>query len=721
MTKLATVGKTMGKPEDYHRAPLIFSSAILSLLLLLISTASAEVTSIEVESRGDLPGGRAYGLAGGYEKLAGKVYFAVDPTNPANRIIVDLDYAPLNAAGKVEFSADFFLLKPKRVERGNGTLLFGTSNRGSKRLLTFFNHASAKGRKWDAPDPTTEANLGDGFLMRNGFTMLWVGWQFDPPMNGDNLRAYLPTTVDNGQPIEGLARSDFVVTEKVFDFTLGDRNHIPYPVADPAAPENVLTVRDSVEAPRQVIPKDRWKFARLERDRVVPDATRVYLASGFEPHRIYEVVYRASNPTIIGLGPAAVRDIVAHLKYKSAEALSIPRGAMQRAIGFGLSQPGRFLRSFLYAGFNADESQRKVFDGVMAHIAGAGRGSFNLRFGQASRDAHAFLNFFYPTDIFPFTDIEQTDPVTGQTGGLLATLPPEFMPKLFQTFSSYEYWGRAASLLHTTVDGLEDAGMMENTRIYHFAGGQHLPEKFPPSLGNGQQLNNPNDYSFAMRALLLAMNRWISDGAPPPPSRYPRIDDGTLVSPTDVDFPDLPGVGFPTHPHKAYRVDYGPEFLSRGIISKQPPEVGPAYPILVPQVDADGNETGGLRMPEIMVPLATYTGWNLYSANYGPVHEIAHMSGSYIPFATTAAERQANGDPRPSLAERYSSQAHYLGLFAEAALELIADGYLLGEDLPELLTRARVHWGYRHGADQAKPPADDTVCTISRMGKECGF
>jgi len=265
--------------------------------------------------------------------------------------------------------------------------------------------------------------------------------------------------------------------------------------------------------------------------------------------------------------------------------------------------------------------------------------------------------------------------------------------------------------------------MLANTRIYHMTGGQHLPASFPPTINNGQQLNNPNDYSYAMRALLLSMNRWITDGTPPPPSRYPRIDEQTLVEPAALRFPALPGVGFPARPHKAYRVDYGPDFAARGIITRQPPAVGPAYPILVPQVDADGNEIGGLRMPDVAVPLATYTGWNLYSEAYGPVDEIAHMSGSYIPFATTAEERVANGDPRPSIAERYASREEYLGRYAEAAMKLIDQGYLLSEDLPALLARARTHWDYRQGllTDPANAPEDEPVCTVSRMGKDCGF
>jgi hypothetical protein len=705
------------------RSPYIRRTSATALLLLLVSAASAELTRFEVETRGDLPGNKEYGLAGRYERISGKIYYEIDPGDPANQAIVDIEFAPLNAAGKVEFSADFYLLKPKDMQRANGTLLFGASNRGSKRLLTFFNHASAEGRKWDAPVLINEANLGDGFLMHKGFTLLWVGWQFDTPKNGENLRAYLPIAKDGDHAIEGFARSDFVVTEKAFDFTLGDRNHIAYATSDPNDPNNVLTVRNSVEDPRQLIPRDQWSFARLEGNQAVEDLTRVYLAAGFEPRKIYELVYKTRNPTIIGLGPVAIRDAVSQLKYLSAEAIAIPKGAIERSIGFGLSQPGRLLRSFIYEGFNADTGQRKVFDGIMAHIAGAGRGSFNLRFGQASRDAHAYLNFFYPTDIFPFTDVEQTDPVTGQTGGLLADIDPRFMPKIFQSNSSYEYWGRAASLVHTTVDGEQDADMLPNARIYHFAGGQHLPDKFPPRRKNGQQLNNPNDYSWAMRALLLAMNRWITDGTAPPPSRYPRIDDGSLVALERFNFPALPGIEIPTQAHKAYRVDYGPAFASQGIISKQPPVVGPAFPTRVPQVNADGNEIGGLSMPGVAVPLATYTGWNLYSPAYGPVNEVAHMSGSYIPFATNVAERLANADSRPAILERYSDRAQYLGLVAESAMELIDTGYLLDEDLPEILQRAATHWDYRVAPRSKNPESDqdEEVCTIDKMGKVCGF
>jgi hypothetical protein len=668
---------------------------LLIVLALAASTVTAEVVRIEIDHHSDVLGGRAFGLAGSYEQYIGTMHFEAAPENPANQVVVDIEHAPTNAAGRVEHSANFTLIKPKDPRLGNGTLLFGTSNRGSRRLLTFFNHAHAPGETWDAPVPQTEENYGDGFLMSNGFTLLWVGWQFDVPLSREGAsRSFVPQTVDDGDPIEGLVRSDFVVTRPLFDRTLADRNHIPYPVSDPAAPENVLTVRDTREGQRRTIPRGQWDFARLENGRKVADPTRIYLASGFEPHKIYEVVYKAENPQVIGLGLAGVRDAVSLLKYGSSDELNVPAGAIERAIGFGLSQPGRTLRTFLYQGFNADEQQRKVFDGIMAHIAGPARGSFNLRFGQASRDAHPYLNFYYPTDIFPFTDVEQTDPLTGRSGGMLSDVPEAFMPKVFNSFSSYEYWGRAASLLHTTIDGRHDAPMMENARVYHFAGAQHLPDPFPPPVENGQQPNNPNDFSWMMRALLLAMNRWVTDGTPAPPSRFPSVENGELVRAENVKWPRIPGVAFPEVPHLAYRVDYGPLFESEGIITKEPPDVGEPYPILVPQVDADGNELAALRMPELIAPLATYTGWNLYNDDHGPTDVISHMSGSYIPFPRTRAGRERSNDPRLSIEERYDSRAQYLGLVADAALQLIGQGYLLDQDLPEILEAAASHWDY---------------------------
>ena len=434
------------------------------------------------------------------------------------------------------------------------------------------------------------------------------------------MRLLTPIARQEGGPIRGLVRSDFVVQDRVYDRLLSDRNHIPYPVADPDAPETVMTVRDRVESQRRVIPRSQWRFGRMENGRVVPDMGRVHLEGGFVPGKIYEVVYVSENPPLVGLGPTAIRDFVSHLKYEGDDDLSIPADALDRALGFGISQSGRFLRTFLYYGFNEDEKHRIVFDGLISHVAGGGRGSFNHRFAQPSRDAHPFMNFFYPTDIFPFTDVEQHDPETGLRDGILThRLARKFWPKVFYTNSSYEYWGRAASLIHTTIDGREDIALYDNVRVYMFAGTQHGPAGFPPRVTMGQQLSNPMDFRWSMRALLKAMTRWAADDGEPPPSQYPLRKDGTLVRADDLMFPKIPGVGFSSRVHKAYRADYGPKFYSRGIVSKEPPDIEKAFPILVSAVDRDGNEIAGVRMPEQEVPLATYAGWNLFNEKSGPI------------------------------------------------------------------------------------------------------
>jgi hypothetical protein len=664
------------------------SQCITGFLLFFLSAFSlpAAVTRVEISSRADLLAGKSFGLAGGYEKLRGKVYFAVDPRNPHNQVIVDLDKAPRNSKELVEFSADLYILSPKDLRRGNGTVLFEVCNRGNKGLLPFFN------RSRGSPDPKTEADIGDGFLLRHGFAVVWLGWQFDVPRQEELMRLYASVASDRGRPITGWVRSDFVLSKKVFDVSLADRNHIPYPVQDPASSENTLTIRESVLGPRRKFTRSEWQFARAEPGGVVADPTRVYLKSGFEPGRIYEVVYRAQNPVVVGLGMAAVRDLISYFKQDPQTILPA-----QFAYAFGVSQSGRFLRHFLYQGFNADEKGRKVFDAVLSHVAGGGRGSFNHRFAQPSRDAHPFSAFLYPTDIFPFADTEQVDPESGEKDGLLThSLNPSVLPKIFYTNSSYEYWGRAASLIHTTVDGEADLPLMDNVRIYMFSGSQHGPGRFPPDLSadlnyRAQQKTNPNDFTWSMRALLMAMDRWVRDGVTPPPSRYPRIADKTLVPLEDLAFPTLPHLRLPKHLHEAYRVNYGPDF-KRGIIDFEPPRVGHAFPIRVPQVDGDGNELAGIRLPEIAVPLATYTGWNLRDPQIGAPDELAGMTGSYLAFPQTPEQRAKAGDSRVSIAERYTSKAQFLGLFVEAAISLMREGYLLPEDLPSLLDRATEHW-----------------------------
>jgi hypothetical protein len=651
-------------------------ACVLAVCLAVVSPAA--LVRIEVAERSDVLDGKAFGAAGPYERIAGRAWFAVDPNLPANRIIADIALAPRNEKGLVEFSSDIYVLKPRDPRQGNGAVLYEVSNRGGKGMLSMFNRASG------SPDPRTAAHFGDGFLMQQGYLLVWLGWQFDVPREAGRMRLYTPQV----KGVTGLVRSEIVVNSKTTTESLADRNHVPYPVLNPQDPKLTLTVRDRADGPRRTVPRAEWR---------IEERSRIVMPAGFEPGRIYELVYTSSDPALVGLGPAAVRDLMSFLKYggNDVTVLGDHRRYIKRAYGFGVSQSGRFLRTFLYYGFNRDEKERKVFDGVLAHVAGAGRGSFNHRFAQPSRDGHPFFNIFYPTDIFPFSDLEQTDPETGLADGILShNTPAAAVPKIFYTNSSYEYYGRAASLIHTSLDGKRDAPIPPTTRIYLFAGGQHGPAAFPPRRGAARNLPNPNPFTWPMRALLVAMERWVKDGTEPPASQYPRVGGDSLVPLQAVQFPEIPGVDFPTRIQKAWPADYGPEFRKSGIVSIEPPKLGSAFPTLVPQVDRDGNETSGVRMPGVAVPLATMTGWNLRSAEIGAPEELFSMAGSYLPFPRTRAEREKGADPRLSVEERYAGRGEYLERVGAAARTLADRGYLLDRDVEKILDYASAEWAF---------------------------
>ncbi|MGD8699269.1 MAG: alpha/beta hydrolase domain-containing protein [Gemmatimonadales bacterium] len=664
--------------------PLLAVSAIVGP-----ATASAEVVRIEIVSREDILDGRDFGPFGPYEKLVGKVYFAFDPANPMNTRIVDLDKAPRNAAGFVEAWANFVVLRPKRIVPGGGVALLEVSNRGGKASLSYFNGAA---RSLDPVDPE---HFGDGLLMRLGLTVIWVGWQHDVPLREGLLRLHVPVaTGEDGQPLEGLVRADWVVDRPTRTLHIGHRNHVAYPVTDRRHPDNVLTVRDGRLAPRRVVPREDWQFAREVGDTVAEDATHVFMESGFQVGKIYELVYRARDPKVVGLGLAAIRDMIAYAKHDPSSPFPVRRG-----IAIGISQTGRFLRHFLYQGFNTDEQGRKAFDGLMIHTAGAGRGSFNHRFAQPSRDAHRYSAFFYPTDIFPFSSRTQTDPLTGDTDGLFAHQHDDSnLPYVFYTNAGYEYWGRAAGLVTTSVDARSDIELFPNERFYHLASGQHFVGQFPPpaqsALPNADAYRgNPLNFLVTMRALLSRMVEWVRDGAEPPASAYPRIDAGTLVRRDEVNFPAVPGVDFPGVAHEAYRVDYGPRW-PEGIIDFQPPKLGPAVPTLVPQVDMFGNELGGVESVEILAPLATYTPWNLRTGFAGGTEELIDFRGTYIPLPVTEMAREAAGDPRPSIESLYSNKQAYLEIAERAARSLVESGTLLEEDVARVVRRASDHWDW---------------------------
>jgi hypothetical protein len=465
---------------------------------------------------------------------------------------------------------------------------------------------------------------------------------------------------------------------------------VPYPAADPDSAAHTLTVRDTPTGERRTIPRGDWQFARVDGSgSVVPDPTSVYMASGFEPKRIYEVVYRAADPPLAGLGLAAIRDAVTRLKHDGAPELGLDPGAYDRALAFGISQSGRLLRQFLYDGFNRDERDRAVFDGVWAHIAGGARGCFNVRFAQPSRSSSSYL---YPNEIFPFSDDVQTDAVTGLKAGLLERNHAEFSPLVFYTNSSNEYWRGSAALTHVTPDGVRDFAPPGRTRSYFFAGTQHGPAAFPPSAGAGRLAGNPNAYSWFMRALLLRLDAWVANGVAPPPSVYPTLAERTLVERSELAFPAIPGVAVPVAPRGPVRLDFGSAFAAGGVPTIEPPTVGAPFPVLLPQVDADGNEVAGLRSPELAVPLATYMGWQLYKPELGHDDELVSLQGSFAPFPRDAAEREHTGDPRRAILERYPDRERYLALVAQAAKPLIAAGYLRTEDMAGIERQAAERW-----------------------------
>ncbi|MDX1981114.1 MAG: alpha/beta hydrolase domain-containing protein [Bryobacteraceae bacterium] len=621
------------------------------LAICLLAPAQAALVDVHVVERTD--------VSGAYERIVAKAYFAVDPKIPANRIITDLRHAPVNEQGLVEFSADIHVLKPRDPAQGNGTLLFEVSNRGNMGL---------------------PGMMGEEFLRRHGYTLVWTGWQFDVPEGAGRLRVRVPVA----KGITGLVRLQEAVTAKTGKLSVADRGHIPYPAANLSDPSSRMFVREYAAGERTEIARNRWRFV---------DAATVALDGGFLPGKMYEVVYTASDPPIAGLGPAAIRDFVSFLKYGGGKATSLlgdQRRFLKRAIAFGSSQSGRFLRTYLYQGFNADERGRIVFDGMMPHIAGGSRGSFTHRFAQPSRSGPQFHS-----DLFPFRDLPDTDPLTGSKDGILRVAQATgTVPKTFYTNTSNEYWRSSASLTHTSLDGGSDADLPPTTRIYFLAGCQHGAGTWPPRAANDLLYRgNTIDYRPMMRALLVAMNEWVTSGKQPPPSRYPSVAAGQLVPTGAIRFPKIPEFRLPVRIWQARSLDYGPDYQLSGIVSHEPPRLsGAPFGNRLPAVDGDGNETSGIRHPVLAVPLGTHMGWNLAAVAPSVETEMAYLTGSYIPFARTREERQGKGDERMSIAERYKSREDYLAKLRAAAEELVAARYLLAEDVGPIEKRGLMEW-----------------------------
>lgn len=677
-------------------------AAVGGALAAVTPALEAQVVRVEVEERAPFAGGHAFGDTGPYEKIVGRLHIEVDPNDPANARVSDLGLAPTNDRGRVEVWTDFFLLKPVDPGRGNGRLLYDVANRGNKVALGSFNGGGGN-------DPTTLEDAGDGFLMDEGYAILWSGWSGDVQAGNDRVQIGVPVARNtDGSAIVGRIYAEMESTvyglyvanvlEPDSDAAMRRYHSLPfdwgssrpYPSVSLDNDNATLTKRPHREAKAVEIPRDEWSFGRVENGVVVPDPNWVHLEEGFEPGWLYDLVYEGKDPRVTGLGLAATRDVISFFRYASdAEG---PRanplaGAVEHAYGYGGSQSGRFLHHFVYEGFNADLEGRFVLDAIMPHVAGAGKGIFNHRFGQTTRHGSHHEETLYPSDFFPFNSVHQEDPVTGASGSMLDRARASgHVPKVFFTQTSTEYWSRAGSLLHTDVEGTVDAALDPSVRIYMIAGTAHN------SMTGGVYQSPVNRASTrpVMRALLVALDRWTADGVEPPESRYPRIDDGTLVdlAAFRAGWPTIPGALAPADYYQPFRLDPGSRWASEGVADHVPPRIGPAFSTLVPAVDADGNEVAGIRLPHVAVPLATYTGWNLRDASWGAGGMLTRWMGSYLAFPRTEAERSRLQDPRRSVEERYSTHDAYVAEVERVCRELVAGGYLLERDAAALVREA---------------------------------
>ena len=655
------------------------------------------ITRLNIERRERFANSYEFPVSRAYEKLAGKLHGEVNPNHPLNKTIVNLDRAPRNRQGCVEYWSDFCLLKPLVMARGNGKIFFEAPNRGSKRILSFLNDAPASN------DPSTLEHAGNGFLMRQGYTIVWCGWQGDLMPLENWLVMGVPVATDSGKEIVRNVRTEMVVTEKGIKSQplSGDERVKSYEAESQDKSLATLTVREQSYGNRIAVPPQEWEFASAEIDAqsgeetIRPSSTDLYLRSGYTPGHIYEFIYRAKNPLVLGLGFAVVRDLVSFLRYEIKDtagqfnplATNEKTTPIRYAFGWGRSQSGRFLRDFVYHGFNADESRRKVFDAVAPHVAGGGRMFLNYEFARPVTSSQQHTNQLEP-ELFPHAYNVIEDAQTGRRDGILKR--PKTDPYIFHTQTSTEYWQKRGCLAHTDGRG-NDIDIPDSVRIYVIASAQHnSPFGSEPEKDNTQQLANPMPAGDVLRALVVALDLWITQGVSPPPSQFPAVRHGTLVKPdrSNTGFPEIPGVRYGGLYNCQLFLDYGPNLL-RGQMEIHPPKQIEAgeYTILVPKVDADGNDIAGIRLPAIAVPIGTYTGWNLQASDLAE-DELSGLIGSFIPFARTAAERRTTGDTRLSIEERYRDQAEYVGRVARAAWALIEQRVLLSEDADRIIREA---------------------------------
>jgi uncharacterized protein (TIGR03437 family) len=699
------------KASQRARRPMESMVTAVLLFGIFASVAAARVVTIQITSRTSFAGGATFGTAGAYETVRGTITFQVDPTDPRNKVVFDLDKATQNSAGKVQFTADFYILKPVDITKGNGALLAEVPNRGSKNALAFFNDATSAA---NANNPSVAADAGNGFLMQQGYTVAWVGWSAGVPAGSDRLTAQFPVAMQNGQPITDQVQTVYWDAEfgGATPFTLPLSGYslftsIPSVSTDQSVAQAVLRVRPSdsmrpsgpVIPAGTVVPTSQWSFAKCPTGPPgTPSVTDICLAGGFQNNQVYEIVYQATGSAVSGLGYVTTRDFVSFLRKATVDDAGTPNpvAGVTRTLCHGYSISGQYLRDFVYQGFNEDEQGQKVCDGMMVHSAGGQKASLNFRFASDPnstpfRSQHADRGA--PETNFPRTYTMRTDPLTGVTDGLLKRSATD--PKIMHVNSSTEYWERRGSLLDTDEYGFADLVESPNVRRYLIAGAQHsstagsLPT-FSVGSRQCQQLSNTFHRGPVLRALLVSLDAWVRAGASPPASQGPRLADGTLVTSDQgsTGFPAIAGVTYNGLLNGSGDRDFGLQVSNNsGIIGNLNAPVTSYHQLLVPKVDAVGNDLAGIRHPFVDVPTATLTGWSLRRPEFTD-GDLCDAAGMMIPLRRTLAERTLLGDFRPSLQELYTDQTGYVAKITSSAQKLQSAGLLLQADVDAAIQAA---------------------------------
>ena len=648
------------------------------------------IKSIEIREDNLLENGKTFGNIGQYREIKGIAKFILDPNDEYNKKITDIENISTNNQGLVEFSSDIHIMLPLDSSKSNKKIIYDVNNRGNKVMLSQFNSAS---RGVMVAGVAPEDDIGNDFLMLEGYTLVWCGWSHDaPPING-KLRLFSSEIAKDGEPIRGKIYSQFQPMKDVDQIMLSDRMHTPYPAVDTNEKEAILSFKKYPDDDPIVIPRDKWRFAWNDGNEIIDNPNFIYMSDKFKAGIMYQVSYNAYGAKPTGLGLAATRDLVAYLRY-SDNPDNPTNGDIEQAFAFGVSQSGRFLRQFIYLDFNFDNLGREVFDGIMPHVAGGMRGEFNQRFGQASKDLPSVISQLYPAASIITDDIEGSS-----HDGLMEKFKErKSKSKVFFVNTGAEYWRGDASLIHTSADGKKDLESNENSRVYHLSSCMHGPGVWPPTDTQeadgmrGQNYLNSIDYTPLMRALLINLDKWASEGVEPPESSHPKVSDGTAVDPNSLreKYSKIP-INFPEYFSFPRKMNFG---SNEDIIETIPPTHGEKYSSIVSDVDEDGNEIAGIRHPDVQVPLATSTPWNLRHPDVGAPYQIIGLTGGPRGATVPLPKEKKDDDSRLSISERYSSKEDYLEKISNYSRELIKQRFLLDFDLENILSRSEERWDY---------------------------